>query len=284
MVVGGDNYDGTAYNDVELLDLTEKNRTCRKPSNFPLTRYGAVGAYVENAAAVACGGFPITSGCSKFNPELGTWDPATSMIVERWFASSAFINGEWWISGGYDLLTSTEVLDSDSDTFVSYKDLPEGREQHNLVNINSSVVMMLGGADSYHADTYIFNAAVDGGTWIVGESLLVGRMKCQAGLVTLKNGTRAVVVAGGVDERTTEFFNLDTKIWSFGPDLPYDINQGASVQVDDTFLIAGGKTGSNYLENLIKFDTESESWIEMSQKLPIGRIRAAAFLVPDDYC
>ena len=58
-----------------------------------------------------------------------------------------------------------------------------------------------------------------------------------AGLVTLSNGQREIVVAGGIPAASgfstsgVEIFSLDGDgQWREGPPLPYAMNGGASVQ------------------------------------------------------
>ena len=71
--------------------------------------------------------------------------------------------------------------------------------------------------------------------------------------------------------------------WSFGKDLPYSIRYGASVQLENTFLIVGGYNGS-YLNTLWKYDQLNEDWIQLNQTLKTARQWTTAFLVPDEFC
>ena len=106
---------------------------------------------------------------------------------------------------------------------------------------NNHVRLLLGGiTDS--TSTHIFDVNTE--TWSNGPALSTGRSCSQAGLVTFGNGTRMAVVAGGQNTKTTEFLSLDENSWHYGPELPYDIVNGASIQLDETFLIVGGNNGS----------------------------------------
>ena len=263
---------------MELIDLSGQGRTCQKPEDFPGAEYGSVGAYFQERALV-CGGYPYTSECYYYNTN-GTWTQGPSMTEARRYAAATMLRGQWWITGGYNgvnVFSSTELFNSSSNSFVPFVKLPKKRELHTLVSIDENRVMLLGGQNPY-VDTYLYKD----GSWIQGPVLSRGRYKSQAGLVTFNNGTKMVVAAGGNNEQSTEFLPVDGEAWHFGPDLPYRIELGASVQLQSTFLIVGGSNGSN-LDTILKFDVEAEEWI-LLEHLTNSRKYTAAFLVPDDYC
>ena len=80
------------------------------------------------------------------------------MNVERCVAASINLNDtKWWVTGGGPAINSTEVFDESSELFFSSDDLPNGDNRyHNLVRINASHIMYLGGFP-YHSDTYYYN-------------------------------------------------------------------------------------------------------------------------------
>ena len=73
MVVGGWN---DANNDVELIDLSDENRSCAKPVDYPGAEYSAVGAFLNNEA-IFCSGYPYTTECYTYNQDNRTWTKAT---------------------------------------------------------------------------------------------------------------------------------------------------------------------------------------------------------------
>ena len=93
-----------------------------------------------------------------------------------------------------------------------------------------------------------------------------------------------VVASGYLTGPGSEILSLEDNTWGYGPDLPYDIMDGASVQMEDTFLIVGGYTGSTFLNTIWKFNTLTEDWTLHEQNLTIARDATAAFLVPDYFC
>ena len=270
MVVGGSPSD--ASYDVELIDLTGQERSCTKPNNFPVL-YASVGTYLDNGAIV-CGGneIPLCSNYSQANPN---WSKVSATIELRRHAASSFINGHWWVSNG----NTSEIFDTSTKSFRSYVNLPAFRRQHNIIAIDENTAMLLGGTFT-KPDTFIFRD----GSWENGTDMQRGRRQCQAGLVTFPNGTKMVAVAGGHRDHSTEFYEPGRDEWHFGKNLPYIIKEGASVQMENTFLIVGGHNGSGYLDTIWKFDTVQENWALQGQKLNIARQTFAAFLVPDEFC
>ena len=63
---------------------------------------------------------------------------------------------------------------------------------------------------------------------------------CQAGLVRYPDGSEKMVVAGGLNDKTTSILDLQYGIWLPGPALPHDIYIGAEVPFGDSYLIVGG--------------------------------------------
>ena len=278
MVVGG--YPSSVGYDVELIDLTGQQRTCRKPDDFPGGSKGSVGTYLQDRALV-CGGCCYSSECYYYHAN-GTWTQGPSMTEGRAYSTPGYFNREFWITGGYGqagLLASTELFNSSSSSFVPFDDLPVPRYHHNLISIEDTKAMLLGGEDKYK-ETYNFK----GGAWQDGPMLSVGRQYSQAGLVTFDNGTQMIVATSGQDQSTSEFLTVGEDEWRLGLELPYYIYYGASVQLENTFLFVGGNNGSTVLDTIWKFDIELKEWVLLDEHLTNKRQYTAAFLVPDEFC
>ena len=161
-------------------------------------------------------------------------------------------------------------------------------------------MILLGGHGSYlntGSRSYFYNSVSD--KWTDGPHFSVGRTGSHAGLVKYQNGRSAIIIAGGHSTKSSEILNVkhpkptqlkssETHVtnrkWIKGPDLPYTIWNGASIQLDDTFLIVGGRHEASYLDIIWKFDVETEAWSFLDQKLKIARNVHTAFLVPDYFC
>ena len=191
MVVGG--YPPEADNDVELIDLSGQGRICRKPSIYPGAQRDSVGVFIQYETVV-CGGYFSTADaysaeCYIYNPTDGGWTQTSFMTSARAYAATTSLDGQWWITGGGRLvpsyLSSTEIWNSDNETFTPYLDLPGPREFHNLVSLDNKRAMLIGGQENY-VETFIYDDDI--GSWSGGPSLSIGRSHSQAGLVKFSNG------------------------------------------------------------------------------------------------
>ena len=64
MVVGGMG----ANHDVEIIDLSGSQKTCRKPADYPI-HWGSNGIFFNGFASV-CGGGAPTNKCYKYDSEV----------------------------------------------------------------------------------------------------------------------------------------------------------------------------------------------------------------------
>ena len=103
------------------------------------------------------------------------------------------------------------------------------------------------------------------------------------------DGRRKLVVAGGAIAQTTltatsVLLDLDTMVWSNGPNLPMAINMALAVPYKDSFIIVGGVTpgGSNAQHNIFEFNVNTESFDFRGESIQISRYHHWAFLVPDE--
>ena len=77
---------------------------------------------------------------------------------------------------------------------------------------------------------------------------------------------------------------MDGDQWNFGPEPPYYIFNGASVQLKSTFFNVGGQNAINYFDTIWTFDVDDQKWTLLEDHLTTGREITTAFLVPDDIC
>jgi N-acetylneuraminic acid mutarotase len=129
-------------------------------------------------------------------------------------------------------------------------------------------------------------------SWTPLPELPESRSRTHAGVAALPDGRKVFVVAGGANDRgqtlkSSEILELDKEgTWREGPPLPRSIQEGSSVQFNDTFLVVGGRNWRNVDSAAIfKFvaEEEGERWEEMPQALQVGRSLHTAFLVPESF-
>ena len=76
--------------------------------------------------------------------------------------------------------------------------------------------------------------------------------------------------------------------WRNGPDLPFGISHASLVEdPSGGVILVGGRSDNNdYLKTLFKLSDAGgdAKWVEMPQKLKVGRSVHTSFLVPDTLC
>ena len=101
-------------------------------------------------------------------------------------------------------------------------------------------------------------------------------------LVTYPDGSKGILVTGGLNDPSTFFLNLDTLIWEPKANLPFDLMSAPSVPYKDSFLIPGGNSSSELMDTILFYNTEFDQWEVLDQRLNVARDRFPAFLVPDE--
>ena len=114
----------------------------------------------------------------------------------------------------------------------------------------------------------------------------IARRKSEAGYVIYPNGDNGILVAGGESETSSEFYNLQTGLWTPKASLPVDFFYSSSVPYQDSFLIVGGRSYSfgDDLDTIFKYNADLDQWDQFQQTLRYARYDFAAFLVPDSFC
>ena len=181
---------------------------------------------------------------------------------------------------------TTELYDSTSGDFSVFDPLPQREDCHNLINLNDTHIMLVGGDGASYDSVFFYNKIAR--NWTIGEKLNYERSCAAAGLVTLDDGSSIVVVTGGDNQANTEVFDFTTETWTEGPRLPaaYAELRGAeSVQYGNTFLIVGGtKASSNVGTNtILTFDPVGYDWVQLPYEMQYERRFFTAFFVPDDF-
>ena len=86
--------------------------------------------------------------------QTATWNPEQPMIEKRHYAAAAMFEDYddiWWITGGkedFDWTYSTEFYNANDSSFTLGPDLPRELILHNLVNVNKTHMVLLGGNDA----------------------------------------------------------------------------------------------------------------------------------------
>ena len=207
-----------------------------------------------------------------------------------------------WITGGNQFptgtLDTTELVSSDGSVTWGPK-LPEKREDHCLVGINSTTVMLIGGSDKggglreFSDKTWFFNTGSK--QWSRGPDLNTGRIIQSCGVLTDKgNGHQLVIVTGGwtADSATlnsTEILDLNgdrIHRWIYGPDLPKGLDRAPSVTAKNgtSFIVVGGAgSGFTYSSSFLELQCSNGDcyWTMMEHELATARCCGIALMIPD---
>ena len=79
--------------------------------------------------------------------------------------------------------------------------------------------------------------------------MALGRSFAYCGYAETSDGSKREVVVGGglgvdglpLETESTEIFDLNSLQWRSGPNMPFQMDNGAVVQEDQTFIAIGGK-------------------------------------------
>ena len=209
------------------------------------------------------------------------------MKISRRHASAVRMNDtHWWITGGAyesDVQNTTEIYDSTSRTFRDYVRLPQHIMYHTTVKVRDDLYFMAAGSytDGY---SHLFDAATE--TWTELPGSEVEHSEGFVGVITLADGTKEIVLAGGEGAGTsTEIYSFETNSWRAGPDFPISENfYGGSIAFQNSFLAVGGAVGPrDYSGAIFYLDPDTLEWVDMTTELLTPRKWFAAFLVPDDF-
>jgi len=151
---------GSWTNQSQVIDLNSPTN-CSNLQPFPhALAHGAGG--VLNGHPVICGGsdslssgqgYEIQSSCYMHDHSQNEWTLFGHLNTARMFHASALLNGDLWMTGGYNryktnidsvMLASTELVSQD-ETISEGTPLPVARASHCMVTLHDGRVMILGG-------------------------------------------------------------------------------------------------------------------------------------------
>ena len=85
---------------------------------------------------------------------------------------------------------------------------------------------------------------------------------------------------------SVEILDEGASEWRNGTDLPFGISDAALVEdpAGGVILVGGFSQNDSFLQTLFRLSDAGDDaeWVEMPQKLKIGRHEHTSFLVPDD--
>jgi hypothetical protein len=117
------------------------------------------------------------------------------LTIPRTYAAGSVVGGSWWITGGdYGAIDNSEILEFNSNAFISYKNLPTDFNSHCQVTVDENTVFL--GAEGTQAYLYDFPSE----TFTALRSIDVARSSHACGVVRGDSGLE-IVVAGDETSR-----------------------------------------------------------------------------------
>ena len=103
----------------------------------------------------------------------------------------------------------------------------------------------------------------------------------QAGLVVHSNGTKEIVVMGGISSSATQILDLDKLTWTMGGNFSDGkLYAGSSIPYGNTFLVVGGYIAGPGEQNSIwEYEVDTGNWKKLDQEMMTERSNFAATLV-----
>ncbi len=252
-----------------------------------------------NEKPIVCGGVSSTyqSACYKLDK---TWQTSISLkttVVYGAVAPSPFTNKShhFILSGGHSQsnseLNTVDILKETEWERLS-SSLPTVMRHHCMVLVNSTTLITVGGYNgSYLKDTYILNAARSS-SWVPGPLLKYSRYVHSCSRIR-KNANDLpefiIIAAGGSGSGSTasvELLDEGASQWRDGPELPTGIYHAQMIEdpLGGVILIGGYSSSNAYSDTMYRLAHAGEGarWMELPQKLSIGRKLHTAIMIPDD--
>lgn len=272
---------------------------CVIPS-LPVALRSPIGGLVGDKLIV-CGGSPsprqVSRKCYQLVPRGKKWQEIASMHDERYLAASALTpDGNLWVTGG-----GGDHGRSDSEIFedgqwVPGPSLPRNASQHCFVKISDHQYLLTGGhlAGGGIGTSHIYDWKAN--KWSRVNDMIKSRFGAACFLCPGEDNS-VVVAVGGRKERSTEYFNLDTLMWTMGPILPLQAYYPYGVMAaGNRNFVFGGHDSLNNLTISDIFELqetivtsisnnarESYTWQTVAF-LPEGRSSFLGIPLPQKYC
>ena len=189
----------------------------------------------------------------------------------------------WWVSGGLDYqgnaLDTTEVLLSSTGTFSPFIPLPKGYAYHTTLLLNEAQVLLCGTEDNIQITGISFS-----GEWSELPPSNFGHKYGACGLAEKSDGTKLLVVAGGIEEERTEVYNFAEESWKIHNSYLFVV-KAQVLPYGRSFLIFGGSNDTK----VIHFRPDTEGWGALLNEEPefvqmkFARVAFAAIEIPESY-
>jgi len=288
VLIGGRDQHNSRTANVTKTDPYKKQSSCQHIPSYPTnTLLGGTAENVENQLLVSCGGDePVCYFLDINYPSLG-WKEFTKLSAPRSRMASVMVNKyDMWITGGSHGSLTTDIINTITRSSKQGPDLPEGMSTHCAVKIDDQFVFL--GTALRHA--YIVDILKDPFEFKRLPDMKHVRRFAACGYIKMKNGERAVIVAGGAtfmsSGTTSELYLIDKKEWVEGPKMPCDVAAPGVINPDEeTFIFTAGFECAEAEPSIFQLDLDTMEIVTLPGKLEkTQKIPAATWVIDDEQC
>ncbi len=275
----------------EVINLAPSASTCKNPPNFPARVYAAIGGLGFKENPILCGGVQYDVGSNKcYTLENNEWVSSANMKSERaWTAAAQLKDGKLLVTGGYDGsdLKSAEML-TEEGWESNIPSLPVTIYGHCMVTVNSTTVMVIGGAQNGQISGKTFYFTFGEESWTEGPELKNKRRNHSCGKIRrIKDSQEmSIIVAGGYDGSfilsSVEILDEGSNKWQTSPELPFGISSSPMVEDQNGGVVLIGGLGNLDTLYQLPHGGQDAVWTKMEQKMKAKRHQQTAFLVPNN--
>lgn len=275
-------------NVVEVVPFGKKGKTCRAPRNLPNFGFDfAVASFPSLSEVTGCGSLLHHKKCVIYNFQTDSWKPAPFTLSQNRFEATSVLmgHGKMLVLGGFwdEAPRTTEVLSSDGTSHPGPK-MPYASSYHCALKVNATHIFMAGGFSTGGASAKAYLLNIDSYKWTQLQDMKQARASHACGLVKGRN----IVAAGGAtgaggDLASVEIYSLETGDWKNGTKLPMGMRLMAAVQLEETFMLVGGKQNKTYLDSIYMYNEKKDIFVKTKEKLKKGRPELLAVLVPEKF-
>ena len=259
---------------VEILQGDQPNTNCKIP-NLPQPIYGTPSMFQHGSEVILCGGSANDKNCFKLKES--TWSPYNELKNSRVDATTISTNKATYIIGGRYSRATSEILNTDSDTWMSGPTLPNNHFIGCGVQISDTELIVTGG---YGTETQILRLNMKNSTWTESEISMVQGRRGHGCLFYQSK----VILAGGYDTngntlKTTEIVQISENgklsLRKAGNLNVARVNHGMGVikirNTPKAIAYGGLNEFDDALNSVDIWDDASEIWLASNLTLNISR-------------
>ncbi len=278
----------------EVINLQSSTTICKTPPNFPKPLSAAVGGMGFHKNPIICGGYQNTTHSNMcYSLENNDWVSFVSMNSVRIYAETTQLqDGRLLVTGGFSPYLSSSEMSSDVGWDTNIPILPVTVYSHSMITVNSTTVMVIGGAQNGPISGKTFYLTLGAKSWTEGPTLKYLRYYHSCGKIIRDKTSQemSIIVASGNNGSaylsSVEILIEGSKEWETGPELPFGI--WAAQMVEDqnggVVLIGGQSSSSLFHDTLYQLPNGGQDavWTKMEQRMKLRRYKHTAIMVPDN--